>query len=162
MKTYREFRPTGFDPAGLALPDRQDWLVAPVGTNRDADTLTRSNWAVVTEDLAAQEAEPGLDVDEHEFGHWACGWFRICLVRPGSKAAECAADWEAALADYPVASEEHLIELEWEEQRAAWESMSLKERVRLLSDLGRNIFAARRDEMPEDPNGALGERLLGL
>lgn len=149
MRTYSEFRPTGFDCRGLGLEDRQDWLVAPVGTNRDADRLTRSNWAVVTEDIASHDPE-GTDHELHSFGHWACGHFDICLVRPGSKAAECAEGWESALADYPVASDDHHSELEWSEMAEYWEGMSLRERVRVLSECDANIMAARRDSVPDN------------
>jgi hypothetical protein len=124
MKTYASFAPTGFDARGLALPDRQNWLVAPVSTNRDADALTRSNWEVVTSGLA----QFGLDVETHEFGHWACGWFRICLVRPGTPAAESAESWESALADYPVASDDHFSDLETAETAEYWASLSLDSR----------------------------------
>jgi hypothetical protein len=129
MRTYGEFRPTGFDQAGLGLDDRQDWLVAPVGTNRDADVVTRSNWEVVTADIR----EAGAEAQEiHRFGHWGPGWFEICLVRPGSGAAECARDWEAALADYPVASDDHLSELAMQEANEAWQHERTRDRLEYI------------------------------
>lgn len=152
MKTYSEFRPSGFDCKGLGLDDRQDWLVAPVSVNRDSDCLTRSNWAVVTSELEACSGETSQDEPDcevHEFGHWACGWFKIALVRPGSKAAEVAEQWESALADYPVASDEHFSELETNEACEYWAGMSLRERVRLCQSAHVSVFAARRDDVPE-------------
>ena len=41
------------------------------------------------------------------------------------------------------------------------ENTSIRERIRLLADEGRSIFAARRSEFPQDDNGAIQERLLG-
>lgn len=35
----------------------EGYFVAPVTTNRDADSLTRSNWDVVTADLESREAD---------------------------------------------------------------------------------------------------------
>lgn len=35
----------------------------------------------------------------------------------------------------------------------------MRERIRMLADAGLSIFAARRDELPEDPNGRLWEAL---
>ena len=119
MKAYSEFRPTRWDVAGLALDDRKDWLVIPVSTNRDADALTRSNWRVVLADVKASDPT-GEDVEVHRFGHWACGWFEIAIVRQDSPAAKCAADWENALSDYPVASGEDFAEEEQAEANEVW------------------------------------------
>ncbi len=116
MKTYAQFRPTGFDTKGLGCDDEQAWLVAPIGLNRDSDALTRSNWRVVLKDLGGE----GEDVQVHRFGHWACGWFEVCLVRPGSTAAKSAEEWEAALANYPVASDEDFSEEEQTEANETW------------------------------------------
>lgn len=120
MKKYSEWRPSGFDTAGLGLEDRQDWLVAPVAQNRDSDALERSNFRVVVRDLQKldeRDRETGEESFEiHRFGHWACGWFEIILVQPGSEAEKCCNDWEAALADYPIADESDFSELECEEE----------------------------------------------
>src|SRR6478735_4201085 len=123
MQTYAEFSPTGFDTRGLGLPDRQDWLVAPVTVNRDSDCLTRSNWEVVTRDLqgfGVAEGEDNPSVEIHRFGHWACDWFEVCLVRPGSPASVKADGWEDCLADYPVASDDHFSDLEHRETTDYW------------------------------------------
>ena len=113
MKTYSEFRPTGFDPKGLALEDRQDWLVAPCGHNRDSTLLDESNWATQLKALPE-----GDDAEIHCFGHWACGWFEILIVRPGSAAAKEAEELEGALSNYPVLSDEDYSEREFEATRA--------------------------------------------
>lgn len=98
MITYSKFRPSGFDTAGLNLPERQEWLVAPCGRNRDSSVLDESNFEACLTGLGQE----GEDVEVHRFGHWACGWFEIILVRPGSAAEVDALDTESALADYPV------------------------------------------------------------
>ncbi len=155
MQTYSKFRPSGFDCAGLGCDDQQDWLVAPVGVNRDSDCLTRSNWAVVTADL---EAQPTLVCDEpdteiHRFGHWANGWFELMLVRPGSKAAEVAELWENALSEYPVASDDHFSDLETNEAAAYWDHLSLSSRKAECERARVSRFAAYR------PFGSLPDRL---
>lgn len=145
MQTYSKFRPTGFDCAGLALDDHQDWLVAPVSTNRDADCLTRSNWYVVTSDIGE-----GDDAEIHRFGHWACGWFEIMIVRPGSDAARKAEEWEGALSDYPVASDDHFSDLEYTEVQEYWARMPLDERRRECERSGvSKLVAYRGNNLPD-------------
>ena len=116
MKRYRDWSPSAFDTRGLALGERQDWFVLPVGTNRDADALTRSNWRVVVADLGGESD----DLEIHRFGHWACGWFEIAIVRPDTEAAKSAEEWEAALSDYPVASDDDFSNEEQEEAQIVW------------------------------------------
>lgn len=123
MKTYSQFRPMQYDTAGLGLPERQDWLVAPVSQTRDSGPLERSNFEVVKEDL--EKAEPSCedgDVEVHQFGHWGPGWFEIILVRPNTQAAIEAQEWEDSLADYSIANEDHYSNLEHEECQQTWEN----------------------------------------
>lgn len=130
---YRNFSPTSFDHHGLGLPDRQDWIVAPVGTNRDADALTRSNWEVVISDIESHDS--GEDVEIHRFGHWGCGWFEIALIRPNTPASECAAKWESSLSDYPVADDSHFSEIQHEEAQEVWKTCySEKERIEIVRE----------------------------
>lgn len=156
MRTYSEFQPSGFDAKGLGLDDRQDWLVCPVTVNRDSDCLTRSNWAVVTAELIAcsemtEQGEPDCEV--HEFGHWACGWFKVAIVRPGSKSAEIALAWENALADYPVACDDHFSGLETNEAAEYWSQSSLHSRRDMCERAKVSRFAAYK------PFGSLPDRL---
>lgn len=126
--------------------DRDEWIIAPCQQNRDSDTLTRSNFSVMVAELErieqdAQPAEDGaeyFDVFElHRFGHWAYGWLEIVLVRPGSAAAEYVADLAEALADYPVADEEHFSQLESDEAAESWESWGARDFKRaLLKEFG--------------------------
>lgn len=147
MKTYREFSPTSFDTRGLGLPENQDWLVGPCGTNRDADVLTQANWKALNNEL--DKIDPDLlDHEVHRFGHWANGWFEIVIIRPNSKCVEFALECESGLANYPVLCENTLADLELESALDWWVIMSLKERVELCSKLDVNIFLARRKEPP--------------
>jgi hypothetical protein len=135
MQTYGKFSPTSCDTAGLGCEDQQDWLVAPVGLNRDSDALGRSNWRVVVKDIQSHDNGDQDDTAVHRFGHWACGWFELLLVRPDTAAAKCAEGWEGALADYPVADDEDLSLEEDEEAQVVWsECMTQSERLCYIRD----------------------------
>lgn len=151
MRTYAKFQPSGFDTKGLGLPDRQDWLVAPVTVNRDSDCLTRSNWEVVTESFRLNpEASDEDEFEVHRFGHWACGWFEVCLVKPDTSTARMAEDWESALADYPVASDDHFSDLEYRETSDYWARMSLRERRSECERAGvSKLVAYRNSDLPD-------------
>ena len=153
MKTYSEFRTTEFDCAGLGCEDRQDWLVGPCGTNRDAGALARANWRSLI--AALKEVDPeGTDHEEYRFGHWGPGWFEIVLVRPNTKAAEVAESIENGLADHPVVDDSAYSEEEAEDAQSTWQWWGTSERIEHINlcnkQFGENIsiFAARRDEVP--------------
>jgi hypothetical protein len=123
MQTYASYRPTGFDPPGLAATrmghdeddtDRSAWLVA-LGQNRDSGTAARSNFRVALRSLETVDPD-GKDHEIHRFGHWACGWLEIIIVRPGTAAHQDAWETECALANYPILDEMDWSELESEEQ----------------------------------------------
>lgn len=118
MKTYSEYRPTQFDQPGLALDDKQDWLVC-IGRNRDSDALARSNWRVAEKSFEALDPS-GVDHEVHRFGHWACGWLELIIVRPDTPCAKEAGDMEAALADYPILDEHDCSEEEQTEANETW------------------------------------------
>lgn len=115
MRTYAEYAPTSMDTRGLALPDRQDWLVGPCGRTRDSGNVETANWRAQIARLGESD-----DVEIHRFGHWACGWLELVLVRPGSPAAMSAAEIEAGLADHPIVDEETLSDTETEARNDAW------------------------------------------
>lgn len=159
MQTYRSFAPTPFDSRGLAA-DRHDigeWLVLPCSRNRDSDCLAESNFACALKELGNESD----DVQVHRFGHWACGWYELILVRPDTAAASTAEEIEASLADYPVLSDDHYSELEYSEACRNWERMSVSDRVHACQKYRVSVFAARRDEMPESPTGELTGYLAG-
>jgi hypothetical protein len=101
--------------------DLSDFYLAPVSVTRDtADSLSLSNWQVVTEELEklARHDETGIA----RMGHWACGWYEIFLIHAtDSEALKAADQWAADLESYPVADESHLSELESQEEDEAWE-----------------------------------------
>ena len=120
MKAYKDWAPTGHDTRGLALDDKQDWLVAPVIRTRDSDCLEESNYACARRLLAKADVE-GEDWEDHRFGHWACGWLEIILVRPGSACAAVAACLETELKEgYCALDEDDWIERETTAAQDTW------------------------------------------
>lgn len=75
------------------------------------------------------------DYEVHRFGHWACGWLEIILVRPGTPCAQEAEECENALADYPVLNDSDHSELEHEEAQKTWSAcFSVRERIEYMWD----------------------------
>ena len=68
----------------------------------------------------------------HRFGHWACGWFEVVLLRPGSPAFEEAERIEGALADYPILNDEAFNQAEWEAAAENWRTMRVKDRIEMM------------------------------
>jgi hypothetical protein len=145
MQQYKNFRPTGFDIKGLGLEDRQDWLVAPCSTSRDADVLVQANW-----DSLKKCLEPFKDQwEEHSFGHWGCGHFEIILIKPDSLAAAECEEIEGSLSYYPVLDDELFSLYEWQEKAAIWGQMPSKERRVILRKAGLPVSKARNKGMPQ-------------
>lgn len=126
MQTYKDFAPTGFDRAGAFLPERQDWIIAPCGQNRDSQPRDMVNFAAQLERLGGESET----VEVHRFGHWANGWFELALVHP-SRADEVEAI-EADLESYPVLDEDALSEAEHEDAAESWDSWGASYFVRAL------------------------------
>lgn len=126
MQTYSQFKPTPYDCRGLALPDRQTWLVCSVSQTRDSDPLNQSNFACALKMLGGESDT----VEIHRFGHWGPGWFEIIIVAPNTEAARVAQEIEDRLADYPILDE---MDHSQREQEAADETWRLcyreKERI---------------------------------
>ena len=162
LDTYASFRPTCFDAAGYALADRADWYVLPVGVNRDSDTLARSNWRVALARLkaACPDGEGPDTYEVHRFGHWACGWFEVALVNPACEAAVAVAvDIAVALAGYPILSEEDFSDAEEDAARKTWQGMTTRDRIRTCARYKVSIFAARREDYPDNDTGELRDYL---
>ncbi len=88
------------------------------------------------------------------------GWFELILVNPANEdKLKIAEEIENALSDYPVFDEEDYSQREWDSACDYWAQMSIKERVEYLQRCKQNVFAARRDELPQDNNGYLMELL---
>lgn len=157
MTTYSDYAPTPYDRSGALLPERQDWLVAPVSRNRDSGVLDESNFAVTVERLGGESETAEI----HRFGHWACGWYEIILVHPSK--AEILGWIEDAFENHPVLDEDHHAQAEHDAIEDAWSELSLRERIDFAVENGRSIFAARRG--PYDCNNDAGdavERLIVL
>ncbi len=134
MQRYADFAPTGSDIRGLNA-DRvgADWFVL-VAQNRDSDCLELSNFRSCERALQRVDAD-GCDHQVHRFGHWACGWFELILVRPETPAEEEAGHIHNALRDYPVVDESDFSDLEHESAQTMWsECMSQSERVQYIRD----------------------------
>lgn len=141
---YAQFQPTGFDAQGLALPDRHDWLVVPVGRNRESGLLDQCNFEKALELLGGESDT----VEVHRFGHWACDWYEIILAHPDKMAD--VEEIENALSEYPVLDDMTYSQACWEAASLTWDSSNLKQRVQYCIDAGVSIFAARREfDMPQ-------------
>jgi hypothetical protein len=164
LQRYEDYQPTTFDRKGAFLDDgRQEWLVAPIGTNRDADCLTRSNWDSMIATLEHETDDDETETwEEHSFNHWGPGWFSIVIVKPGSVAESLVTEMARALEDYPVLDDELFSQYETDEAELAWTNLSLHERFDLCQEAsGVSIFAARHDYPPSDDQGYIQERLIG-
>ena len=146
LESYELHRPTGFD-RHIGLADQDKWLMAPVSLSRDSNVRETSNWEVVTEDIQTHDQDGDCEI--HRFGHWGCGWYEVMIVRPGSKCAVVAAQWACALADDPIACDERYSEALIEEADRTWDSMGLREKIKVCDRFGFSIFAAR-GEIPDD------------
>lgn len=133
---YSEFSPTGFDSKGLALPDRQDWVVCPTMRNRDSDILNESNFAAALRILGGESDT----VEVHRFGHWGPGWYEIILVHP-DRTAEVD-DIEAGLENCPALDQDDVSEREYQDYIDSWDSFGWRDFVRELAREFRLSFEA--------------------
>lgn len=151
----------GFSPDG-------DYMI--LSRHRDSDTITRSNWEVACESLKAEawdsrDMEGRPAVYHWRAGHWAVGWVEYLCVRadaPDDVLTE-AGEIVCSLADYPILSDDHHSDLEYSEACELWERESVRGRFRVIKDSGArvSIFAARRDELPNDDSDAILDYLRG-
>lgn len=160
MRPYGEFQPTAFDRRGLFLPERHNWLVAPVSQTRDSGPLEQSNFETALAELGGESDA----VEVHRFGHWGPGWYEIILIDPADAGAvDKARGMEERLADYPILDEEDFSRRELEAAEKAWAAMGRASRAYALERYGRgvSIFAIRRDELPSEDSGDLISYLVG-
>jgi hypothetical protein len=149
---YRDWAPTPFDAKGAFLDaDRMDWIVGPCSQTRDSDALDRSNFETLQKLLDDQ----GVEYEVHRFGHWGPGWIEIVLVHPDG--TDHIDEIRRRLDDYPILDENDHSEREWNDAIETWECLNIRDRVDAIKRSGSNasIFAARRDEIPQDDNGSL-------
>ena len=69
---------------------------------------------------SAENKDGCADVEVHRFGHWACGWFEIVLIRPDSDAHIKALEIQSKLEDYPILSENDFSNEEDAEAQLTW------------------------------------------
>lgn len=125
-----------------------------LGQSRDSSALERSNFTRGLE-IIGGESDTVLVVRD---SHWAVGWIETIYIHESDeKALKAADEIAAALSDYPVVDEDHFCELEYTEACEYWARMSVRDRMEAIerSRCHCSIFAARRDELPQDDNGAL-------
>jgi hypothetical protein len=94
--------------------------------------------------------------------HWAVGWVEWIAINEADADALAKADEQCGrLECYPVLDEDDFCRREFEAQCEVWENAGLQGRIDKCQRAGISIFAARRQELPQEDNGALGELLLG-
>lgn len=149
MQKYSEYTPTAYDTRGLALDERQDWLVLGVIRTRDSDCLDESNFATALQMLGGESDT----VEVHRFGHWGPGWYEIILIAPDSAAETIGAEVEERLDSYSILNDTDLAEREYDAAALLWEHANVRERLEYIDRCGADprvsIFAARRAELPE-------------
>ena len=129
-----------------------------LGQHRDSDSITRSNFIVGLRELGG-ESETVIVVRER---HWAVGWVEWIGIHESDEARIIEADeMLCAIESYPVLSDDHHGQMEWDEACEQWEMMPLRYRVELCRDAGVSIFAARHDYIPDDDSGYIFEHLRG-
>lgn len=150
----RYTRPRDF--ADYADFDRNEYYVA-YGQHRDSDSLTRSNFRSFLKALGG-ESETVLVVRD---SHCLVGWVEAIYIHESDTARLAVASGISDhLDDYPVVDESDWSELQWEEACEYWERMSVSDRLYYCQRFHISPFAARRSEMPEDPQGGLVDSLV--
>lgn len=141
-----------------------DGYYSAIGHHRDSDTVTESNWQVT---CAAIPETGEYDPDDPTSGviivrenHWAVGWVEWLAIHETCEAALRQADkFAQEIDDYPILDESHFSDLEYAQAAEYWRTMRITERIDYLREAELSIFAARRAELPDDPDGRLFERL---
>ena len=148
-----------------------------LGQSRDSGHVEASNFAVAWEGLELLQRECNSPDDELNgetapfytvvrtcCNHWAVGWVETIYVHGSNRAAlERADEILEALSDYPVLSDEDLSRREGEAATEYWARESVRGRARILRECrsGVSLFAARRDELPQDDCGRVFEYCRG-
>lgn len=154
MTTVRKYRPTGFDHGVGVFGSMQaclDWLVSPIVVNRDSKLLEQVNWKAQCKTLEALGDEELDNWRTHSFGHWACGWYEILIVKPGTKAYKAVAEMECELSGYPILDDSAYSDALYESVCDSWHGLSVRDRYELIKRAGYevSVFAARHPYPPE-------------
>jgi hypothetical protein len=126
MRTYaKRHAPSALDgPSNYVSWDREaedsiaQWLVLPCGRNRDSECFDESNFAVAVKMLGGE----GENVQIHRFGHWACGWYELIVVRPDTDQAKIAHGIEESLENYPLLDDDDFSEREQVAADETWKN----------------------------------------
>ncbi len=156
MIKLSEFRPTQLDAAGLFRKDKHNWLVCDISVNRDSNVLAQANWKALSKILAKFNG----DYEVLRFGHWACGWFEIVVIKPDSKCQEEVEKIEKAISDYPVICDITYSQMESEEISSIWSGLSISERINLCNKCKISIFSSRGNSVPYEVYGEIREKWL--
>ena len=115
--TLKDFLyPEGKRPDGFMMHEdldhEMDWITSTeIQINRDSDELTESNWQVFIDGLEKTNSE---DWRILRFGHFACGWYEIVILRPNSASYDYYIQCLEILEDYPILDEDHYSALQYE------------------------------------------------
>lgn len=143
----------GFSPDG-------DYVI--LTRNRDSNVLDACNWEAAYRDMNPDEGESDHPaVYTFRANHWAVGWVDYLMVRADAPEATRikAGEIIAALGDYGILDEDLYSIRKYDAIVEYWAQSFMTERIEYLFYAGLSIFAARRDELPEDPHGRLFDRL---
>ena len=158
MQRYKDYAPTAFDSKGSFLLDQGDWIVVPVGQNRDSECLDQSNFATALA-LLGGESET---VEVHRFGHWACGWVEIIIVDNTVPSNVIAVQGITdRLYNYPVLDDDDYSEREGAKIHEVWDNMSIGDKVDTCRRNGVSIFQARQDSPYGTDIEGVREAILG-
>lgn len=153
-KRWSDSGPTPFDSSENYIGTQLTEYVSILGQNRDSDALTRSNFESMLEALGGENEDAGVEV--HRFGHWACGWYELILIRADSvDKLELARVQLNRLDNYPVLDEYHWSQLESDEASEFIESN--------MSEFTRTLFKYLEFKNPDvSPRGRRAEMVADL
>lgn len=147
MKTWHESMKTGgIDSYSNFMGDPEEYkdLYVLLSRSRDSDILTESNFDCALESLGGESD----NVQVHRFGHWACGWFELLMIKGNTKEFNKAEEIEGSLENYPVLNDSDCFEREWDAKTEYWQEMDLSERIELCVNNDYSIFAAHSQSIP--------------
>jgi hypothetical protein len=145
----RYSKPENF--ADFGEVNRAEYFVA-YGRHRDSNTLVESNWRVMLERLGGESDTVIILRDSH----WAVGWVEAIYIHESDiTRQQLAEEMLTDLDDYSILDESDLSELECDRAYTYWRQMRVRERVEWCQRYRVSVFAARRDDIPEDPSGEL-------
>lgn len=154
VRLYKDWAPTEFDHRGAFLrdPPRGNWIVVPVLRTRDSGVRADSNFETALKILGYTDGNEDR-VEVHSFNHWGPGWFEIILVHP--RLVYQVEELQRTLDTCAILDETDYSEREHAAASKYWESCNTGERMYWCQRYRVSVFAARRDEIPQDPSGEL-------